>query len=333
MPDFPNTILVLGGGNALAAFQVGAYGALHRRGYRPSLVAGCSMGALNAAVIAGNPAERRIERLAALWSAIARPVPPVFGNTGALKLATVMQTRLAGIPGLFRLVLPRLFAQMPLGRPALYESAEVERTLRAFADFSRPADGDCRLVINATDLMTGEPVVFSSASEAIEPVHVRASGAMPGDFEPIAMGGRRLGDGGLTANLPLLAAIADFPKEPTLCIAIDLYDRRGQRLETLDDLNQRRSDILFAAQAESEIERLAARHRAATGKGGARGDVLLLHLVYAGSDEEISQKEFDFSAWSIEARQRAGEAAMEEALTRIPPSGIPPGFTVMRYPP
>jgi NTE family protein len=64
------TVLVLQGGGALGAYQAGAYAALAEAGQMPSWVAGISIGSVNAAIIAGNPAEKRVGRLREFWERV-----------------------------------------------------------------------------------------------------------------------------------------------------------------------------------------------------------------------------------------------------------------------
>jgi hypothetical protein len=65
--------LVLQGGGALGSYQAGVYEALSTSDYLPDWVAGISIGAINAAIIAGNAPEKRVERLRAFWEAITAP--------------------------------------------------------------------------------------------------------------------------------------------------------------------------------------------------------------------------------------------------------------------
>src|ERR1700743_63252 len=62
--------LVLQGGGALGAYQAGVYQALHEAGVEPDWVSGVSIGAINSAIIAGNPPEKRLERLRTFWERI-----------------------------------------------------------------------------------------------------------------------------------------------------------------------------------------------------------------------------------------------------------------------
>lgn len=329
---FPNVVLVLGGGNALGAFHAGAYEVLHEQGVRPQLIAGSSIGAVTGALIAGNREEARVRRLRAFWDRAGQPSPHGLAGASSLKLMAALQTRLAGRPGLFSFVVPRLFEAMPVGAPALYQTRELGRTLAELVDFDRLAAGPCRLLVTATDLHTGEELVFRSDADRIGPDHLRASGALPGDFEPIMLAGRTLGDGGLVANLPVEAGLSPIPAADTLCFAVDLMDRRASRLATLDDLSQRRSDLMFAAQAAKELELVRRRYAIDKGAGVAAGALLVAHVVYRGNDSEISQKTFDFSESSIAARWQAGRAAMADALARIAREPHPGGFALLESP-
>ena len=75
IPAQARRVLVLQGGGALGAYQAGAYQALCRHEFEPQWVAGISIGAINAAIIAGNPREKRVERLEEFWHLVSAPVP------------------------------------------------------------------------------------------------------------------------------------------------------------------------------------------------------------------------------------------------------------------
>src|SRR5438046_4535637 len=75
-PPFERIALILQGGGALGAFQAGVYQALAEANLVPDWVAGISIGAINAALIAGNPPEARIEKLRAFWEQVTTPFLP-----------------------------------------------------------------------------------------------------------------------------------------------------------------------------------------------------------------------------------------------------------------
>jgi len=131
--------LVLGGGGALGAFQAGVYEALGEAGRDPDRLVGTSIGALNAALIAGNPPERRLERLRAFWDQVAEPALSPAALSGdawrAVKAVSALQARLLGRPGLYRPHLARVFLQSPAwGNPSLYHLGPALATLRRLVD-------------------------------------------------------------------------------------------------------------------------------------------------------------------------------------------------------
>src|SRR5450756_1390724 len=74
-PAKAERVLVLQGGGALGSYQAGAYQALCHHDFEPDWIAGISIGAINAAIIAGNPREKRVERLKEFWTMVSAPVP------------------------------------------------------------------------------------------------------------------------------------------------------------------------------------------------------------------------------------------------------------------
>src|ERR1700756_3571669 len=98
--------LVLQGGGALGSYQAGAYQALCHHDFEPDWVAGISIGAINAAIIAGNAKEKRVDRLKEFWEMVSSPISwnplvkgdrarTLFNETSAALIATF------GVPGFF----------------------------------------------------------------------------------------------------------------------------------------------------------------------------------------------------------------------------------------
>lgn len=304
--QWKTVILVLGGGNALGAFQAGAYEALHEHGLLPATVAGSSTGAVNGALIAGNPVEERLDALRALW----RDIAPERGM--ATTMLAPLSARLFGRPGLFAPTIPRV-AELPVGQPGLYELSPLRRTVDALTDLGSLS---ARLVVVTTDLCSGEAVVFDSAETEIRAEHVAASSALPPDFAPLAVDGRTLADGGLSANLPLNAAVPDGITGDVLVVAVDLLDPRGEPPRTVVQAAGRRLELLLAGQARLEMDKLRLR-RLADGSGGGR--MLVLRLVREGADEAVTDKPFDYSAESLARRWDQGYRRMTAALQGLPP--------------
>jgi NTE family protein len=310
--------LVLGGGGALGAFQAGVYEALEEAGLEPDRLAGTSIGALNAALIAGNPPERRLTRLRAFWELVAEPGLDPSGWSGdmrrAAKTLSALRARLLGRPGLYGPVLPRLFLQSPeWGSPSLYQLGPALTTIGRLLDLARIGDGVPRLAVNLTDLETGAPVVVDNASAKIRPEHLLASMGLLPDFPPRQIDGRWLCDGGFSANLPLHTLLDPPPETDVVCVAVDLLGDPGPPVFSVDGMMERSSDLLFANQTRAAIATLEARY-AARGEGGS---VLLLLLACNGEGERFSQKIWDYSRRSLDERWRAGYEACATALTRL----------------
>lgn len=266
--------LALSGGNALGAFQAGVYRVLHDAGVRPDWILGTSIGAVNGAIIAGNPVERRIERLQRFWSmagapstewtakwAAEWPVPAPLGAwmDDAGRLTGQAQALLFGRPGIFAPHVAGIAPARP-GRPGgsnragSYDLTPLRATLETLVDFDRLNHDGVRLTVLATDLETGEEVPFDTQRQRIGPEHIMASAALVPDFRPVEIDGRVLGDGGLRANLPVEALLRDPPEEHLLCIAVDLFSSRGERPASMASAFNRRQELLFASQSRLMLE-------------------------------------------------------------------------------
>lgn len=311
--------LVLSGGNALGAYQAGAYEALHDQGLEPSWIAGASAGAVNGAVICGNKAADRVGRLRELWNCPGGAEPfdlPAMVETVRRSWATAL-TLAAGHPGLF---VPRhIYGPWwnPLGNdePAsLYDLRPLAHTLQRLVDFDRLNEGSPRLSIAAADIQSGEDVAFDTNSHRIGCDEIRASAALIPMFPPVAIGERLLGDAGISVNLPLDIILSEKRTRPLLCIAVDLLPLSGDRPHTLGDSAKRSQDLMFATQSR----RALAAWQALFDAGGEQAaSVTVLRLAYRDQAKEVAGKAFDFSSQSAEARWRAGHEAMTSMLAAL----------------
>jgi NTE family protein len=343
--------LVLAGGVALGAYEAGAFAGLEKAGDPPvKWIAGSSIGAVNAGIIAGNPPEHRLERLRQFWNSTAfAPMPvtsfwfdtPTSGPMRrAYNWAAVLQGHLFGRPGLFH---PRLDPSMGIGADdaaGLYDLTPLRKQLAELIDFGRLNNGEVRLSVVATDVVTGEAVVFDTARGArIGPEHLVASSALLPVFAPIEVDGRLLGDGGLTANAPLDVILDERTTEDVVCFVVDLFARDGSRPQSLLDAVARAQDLVFGNQTRrileghrrehrlrAMIDRLAARLPSevredpdiapAVAEGQARATIVL-HLRRAAVDEIGPGKPFDFSYATLAERWEAGIRDMQTALQTL----------------
>jgi NTE family protein len=341
-------VLALAGGNALGAYAAGAYEAMHARGYLPHVIAGASIGAVNGAIIAGNPPEQRVKKLRAFWEQAALgSAPGVAPASGRPRewynSAHTLQTLLMGRPGLFRPRLPGLMSVLPWMPPdvAIFDNRPLLDTLSASIDFDWLNSAHVPLIITAVDMENGQPVFFDSRKQKIEGRHFLASTALAPAFPPVDVDGRCLGDPGLIANLPIDPLLDPPPQEDMLCFAVDLFEARGARPTSLDSGLERAQDIAFSSQALRTIEAHAREHRlrhmigalpaqAAAelrAQGGMPAAELLeaarhntievLLVAYRARQPELATKTLEFSRASVRERWEAGRLDMERAIDKL----------------
>jgi NTE family protein len=311
--------LVLSGGLGLGAYQAGAYEVLDQGGVEPHQIAGSSVGAVNGALIAGSNAKDRTDVLRAFWSAgdlwfRAASFPGYLGHTQ--NWFSAVHARLFGASGHFRPRVPSAWGPFR----SLYDLAPMKDRLEHLVDFGRLNSGEVRFRVAATDIETGELVVFDSAKgDGISIDHLMASCGFLPEFAPVEIEGRLLGDGGLSANAPIEALEDDVSNG--LVFVIDLFARDGERPRTLEDALARKNDILFGNQTMQRLQLLSA--------AGRIGPVA--YLSYRPSDEEAGpEKTFDLSRSTIAGRWAAGAADMRAALERIGQIDELPPLTVIR---
>ena len=243
-PDISQVVLVLQGGGALGAYQVGVYQALREAGIEPDWVIGTSIGAINASLIAGNDAADRLSRLREFWSRVQQgpfhqtiaPLPLIGG------LVANWLTVAGGIPGFFK---PNPFAfagpRIPLsaGSAAFYSTEPLERTLNELVDFTRVQRHATRLTVGAANVRTGEMRYFDSRDTQLNAKHVMASGALPPAFPAVRIDGDLYWDGGILSNTPVEAVFDDDPRRNSLVFVVHLWNPHGSEPETIWQVRNR----------------------------------------------------------------------------------------------
>jgi NTE family protein len=305
-----NTLaLVFGGGNAVAAFDAGAFEAFAQAGHVPGHVAGASAGAMTAVLVAGNAPENRVGALRAFWDAASSPgrdipwMPAEWARAG--RLMEGLSGKLFGRPSMYR---PRLEALLdPAAPPGLQDPGPLRATLARLVDLGRLNDGPIRVSINALDIETGEEVVFDNRTGRIELDHVLASAALLPDFPPVSVGGRLLVDGGLAANAPA-HLVLDPPQDGLVCFVADPFPLAAAAPKRYLDAQERQTDLIFAAQTRRTLVAAARGWE----RDGARG--VAWRVEYRAGEEETALKGFDFSRAAIDRRWQAGLKAMRSAL-------------------
>ncbi|MFI4932482.1 MAG: patatin-like phospholipase family protein, partial [Burkholderiales bacterium] len=230
--DFKTVALVLQGGGALGSYQAGVVEGLADAGIAPNWIAGISIGALNTALIAGNPVETRVARLREFWETICRPatfVPPLemtqhlVDNAGpeARKVFSAFAAWRAIVEGQSQFFAPRglapwLGGKQGVTQASFYDTTQLRSTLERFVDFDRINAGPTRVSVGAVNVRSGNFAYFDntsgSARKAMRAEHFMASAALPPGFPAVEVDGEFYWDGGLVSNTPLNHVLAASPR-------------------------------------------------------------------------------------------------------------------------
>jgi len=333
-------VLVLQGGGALGSYQAGAFQALCHQGFEPEWIAGISIGAVNAAIIAGNEREARVDRLKEFWEMVSAPVPwnpvlktergrSVYNETSAAIIATF------GVPGFFTPRIPPAL-MWPQGRPeaqSYYDTAPLKRTLERLVDFDRINDLKCRLSVGAVGVTSGnfryfDNVEFRRQGKRIEPEHIMASGALPPGFPSVVIEGEHYWDGGIASNTPLDFVLDAEIDRDLLIFQVDLFSARGPLPETLLEAAEREKDIRFSSRTRMNTDKNRQLHNARAAvrdllsklpeelrndpsaeflrKAAKENTVTVVHLIYKSKNYETSSKDYDFSHLAMVEHWEAG---------------------------
>lgn len=276
--------LVLQGGGALGAYQAGVYQAMAEAGLQPGWVAGISIGAINAAIIAGNPPERRVDQLRRFWEGVCPPDPfwtgmvdlekmpaPALGAIGQMAAARAL---FSGQPNFFRPRLPSPLLAAPGSQDAtsFYDTAPLRETLIELVDFDRiNHPGGMRLSVGAVQVRTGNFIYFDTGHRSehhrggrfarIGPEHVMASGALPPGFPAVEIDGEPYWDGGLVSNTPLEYVFEDQPRQDRVIFQVDLWSARGLAPKTIGDVLERDKDIRYSSRTRKGTDQVVGSQR------------------------------------------------------------------------
>jgi NTE family protein len=322
------TVLVLQGGGALGAFQAGVYQGLAEAGAAPDWVAGVSIGAINAALIAGNLRERRVERLRQFWDRVSSGNPfiphasldPMRAALNRLSAASVMTF---GVPGFFSpRVPPPVFAQEgTMEALSFYDTAPLLATLRELVDFDLINSRKIRLSVGAVKVRNGNSVYFDNAQMTIGPEHILASGSLPPGFPPVEIDGELYWDGGLVSNTPLWYVLDDSPRMSALILQVDLFSARGDPPQNMDEVLERAKDIQYSSKTRFNTNRVQELEDMRTALGRLlaklpkalrddpdvqrlavatkRGDISIVHVINRRSSHSASSKDYEFSRATV----------------------------------
>lgn len=340
IPD--QVALVLQGGGALGSYQAGVIEGLTEADIEIDWVAGISIGAVNAAIVAGNPPGRRMERLAAFWDKVTSALPsfPIFPNDQlreGLHEWSASMVLAFGVPGFFtpRPIPPMLMQSGTAAALSFYDTAALEETLNNLVDWDRVNGGPMRLSVGAVDVESGNFRFFDTTTDKIDVRHIMASGALPPGLPPIEIDGRLWWDGGLVSNTPL-SHILDNQFTDTLVFQVDLFSSKAEVPRTIMDVMAREKEIRFSSRTrqisdyyiKQRREHEAMRRVLAKLPPDMQGDpdvavlkqlttdysVNVVQLIYRANAWEGGSRDFEFSTRTMREHWASGRMAVDETL-------------------
>jgi NTE family protein len=285
-------VIVLQGGGSLGAFACGAFKAMVKEGIKIDIASGTSVGAINAAIIAGSKSDQPERDLEEFWMELAESsysiVPDFFffdyeQDAGTLSFKRIpsagINSALFGIPKMF---VPRWLGggtepffknivgqngstSMPNRWTYLYDHLPLGKTLEKYIDFSKldntqppekPSPYNARLIVTCVNVLTAEPIVFDSAKMSIKTKHLLATTAYPVYCFPwIEIEDATYAwDGSLLDNTPVRQVLQASPRNDKRIYIIENYPRRIDSLPSnLMEIADRTRDIIFSDKTKSSL--------------------------------------------------------------------------------
>lgn len=344
----------------MGAYQLGVYEAMHESAIEPDWVIGTSIGAINAALIAGNPPECRFQQLSEFWNRVtnqtrldaAAAIWPGLGKIMA-NLTTISH----GIAGFFQ---PNpaaywlgMIAPLGLDHASYYLVAPLRETLNSLIDFDLLNAGHPRITVGAVSACTGSMRYFDSRDQRLTVEHIMSSGALPPAFPAVRIDGEPYWDGGIYSNTPVEAVLDDKPRRSSVIFSVQMWNPSGPEPDNIWMVSERQKDIQYASRTDSHIERQKQIHRLRhvirelvkhlpkserakpeVQELAAWGCSTTMHLIKLAAprlegDDQL--QDIDFTPDGIAARRRSGyEDAMHAIAARPWEEGMDPieGMTV-----
>ena len=336
--DHEHIALVLQGGGALGAYQAGVFEEIARFPRQPAWVAGISIGAINAALIVGNPPHKRVERLREFWELVSSASSGVHAwvdeQRSAVHQMNAFVAASMGVPGFYEPRVPPPFFQ-PEGTVraiSFYDTAPLRRTLERLVDFDLINSGKVRLSLGAVNVRTGNSVYFDTRERRIGVDHVMASGALPPAFPPVIIDGEPYWDGGVVSNTPLQYVLDNRELSRILIAQVDLFSAVGAMPKDMPSVMARHKEIIYSSRTRFNTDTLAQiqRNRRTVlelidklpAKQRQRADIRMLraanrtahvdivHLIYRQARSELESKDYEFSRDAVNEHWAAGRRDM-----------------------
>ncbi len=343
--DDKRIVLILQGGGALGAYQAGVYQALGEGGVHPNWIIGTSIGAINGALIAGNPVGERITRLRAFWDTISCDdfetwLPPALRHAQLTRTLNGLRSVWVGDPGFFRPRWMAGFKGFDAENASFYDTAPLRRTLNKYIDFDYLNSGDTHLSVGAVSATQGEVVYFGTAQERLRVDHILASSSLPPGFDATRVDGDVYWDGGVCSNMPLEKLIEESDDRDALSFIVQLWSQEGAEPASLTDVFARQKEVGYASRFYHEIEAFRNTHRLrhaiselyealpeekqnakrfkTLSEMGSNRRVDLVCLGRKTGHRELPTKDINFSRATIRERWEHGYQDAHKALVEAP---------------
>ena len=355
-PEYCDRVaLVLQGGGALGAYQAGVYQALHEADIEPDFVSGVSIGAINAAIIAGNSRRKRLDRLREFWDLITERkiwhyTPDGDAFRKARNAASSWMTIAMGQPGFFKPRNPSPWFSLAGAQSALsyYDSEPLRETLLELVDFSMINEKAVGFAVGAVNVLSGNFIYFDNSREEIGPEHILASGALPPALPMVKIGTDYYWDGGIVSNTPLQHLLDQDSQLNTLVFQVDLFSARGVLPRDIQEVMARHKDIMYSSRTRYNTdayrrihnwktrlrdvlnkiseEALSADERKLKSDLAGLPDITIVHLIYQQKAYEGHAKDYEFSGTSMREHWQSGYEDTKRTLKRrdwltMPPEG------------
>jgi NTE family protein len=335
-PGTERIALVLQGGGALGAYQVGVYQALEERGFAPNWVGGTSIGAINGALIAGNRPGERLARLERFWDTVARDdlFDLTYASATMRQAHSYWSTMAALLAGRPRFFVPHPFLPFGVGdagsvdMSSFYDTRPLRDLLLELIDFDYLNSGAVHFSLGAVHVTSGQLRYFDNQFHPIGVEHIMASSALPPGFPAVRVDGELYWDGGICSNTPLAMVLDDYPRVNTLCFMVDLWSARGAEPRSISQAMNRHKEILYASRSEQNIDAYLSLHHLRRiilelyenlpaekrrdpamrklAEWGCHTTMDIVHLGNEAREWELALKDADFSRTAVAERRTLG---------------------------
>jgi NTE family protein len=282
--DEIENVLILQGGGSLGAFACGVFKALVKNDIKIDIVAGTSIGGVNASIIAGSKGDYPEKVLEQFWLELAEgdinsnsypftnwlsyglthPLTSVTDHTRNIQgsqINSISSFYKSAFFGNNKVFIPRwnpeyVFTDPDYFNPNkwtyLYDHSPLIKTLEKYLDFNKlqpNGNTNARLIITAVNVLTAEPLAFDSSKQQITPKHILAATAYPNYYFQWAEieKGIFAWDGSLLSNTPLREVIDASPIKNKRIFLVENYPKKIDNLPAnLFEVEHRARDILFS---------------------------------------------------------------------------------------